>query len=358
MNNYFCVLPFFGYEYYPSNNGKHCCLLPKNYDINQIRQDILNKTRSPSCQACWSIEDNGLTSDRMLKNSALDYYRNKDIRVIEQEVQKGQYEPILIKHVTSNKCNATCVTCNPGGSTAWGSLEKKNKTINIIPKFRIDQSAIDSLRYDKLVGLNFIGGEPLWEESNFYMLEKLIAANNTNCFISFTTNGSTIISKENKLLLSKFKNVNIGLSVDGVGPVFDYIRYPLQWSKLLENLKFFRSITDNISVNSCTSNINVLYHHEVFNWCSSENLNYHFNPVQNPSHFRPSALPKPVKEKILNLYNTKNLKLFISADHTKKDDADFKSGMSELIRQDRLKGIDFKNYLPEFYELIKPFYFV
>ncbi len=82
MNDYFCVLPFYGYEFYPNGGGTHCCLLPKNYNIESIRKDILSGHRSDACSACWRLEDAGLLSDRKLKNSALDYYWDRDIRYI------------------------------------------------------------------------------------------------------------------------------------------------------------------------------------------------------------------------------------------------------------------------------------
>jgi len=356
MNNYFCVLPFYGYEYHLNSPGTHCCLLPKNYDINQLRHDMLNGQRSSYCQACWNIEDKGLTSDRMLKNSALDFYWDKDIKLIEEEAKKGKYSPILIKQVTSNKCNATCVTCSPSASTAWGALFKKNKIINIIPKNSIDPSIVSNLELEKLIGINLIGGEPLWEEQNFELLEKLLSVGNKNCFISFTTNGSTDISDKHKKILDQFNNLNIGLRIDGIGSVFEYMRYPLSWDKLLENLQFFRNITDIISVNNCTSNINVLYYKETYNWCKSENLNFHYNPVINPSYLRPSALPKSVKEKIFDRCGHSNdLDLFIGAPHHEVDDLDFITGMAEITKQDKMKGINIKTYLPDFYELILPF---
>ena len=348
MNDYFCVLPFFGYEFSP-NHGTHCCLLPRGHDINEIRQDMLDKKRSPQCSACWKLEDSGLTSDRQLKNSALDFYSNRDIRFIEEDARQGKYETTLIKLITSNKCNSTCVTCNSGASTAWGELSKKGKIIDINPKSALSQETIDGLSFDKLVGINFIGGEPLYEQRNFYIIENLIKHNNTDCFISFTTNGSVGINSVNKNLLSQFKNINIGLSIDGIGPVFEYMRYPLKWKKLLANLEFFKTITNNISVNQCTSNVNVYYYDETTAWFESQNLSYHHNPVITPSYFRPSALPLRVKEKIRSMSD--KTEAFVST-HTDEDDRDFQLMLVELKKQDQLKNIDIKNYLPDFWNLI------
>ena len=353
MNDYFCIQPFFGYEYRP-DGGTHCCLLPKDYNIEELRQDILNSKRSKFCTACWKLEDAGLISDRKIKNSTLDFYWDRDLRYIEEDVRKGLYSPITIRIQTSTKCNATCVSCGPRYSSAWASLEKKLTSVTI-PIARINQNRIDQLDFSNLLSIGFTGGEPLYEKTNFHILEKLIEHNNTNCFISFTTNGSISVSVEHKKLLAKFKNLNIGLSIDGVGPVFEYLRFPLKWDKLLENLEFFRTITDNISANYTTNNLNVLYHHETVAWFSQQKLPYHFNPIINPSYLRPSALPKNIKEEIFKKYgHTKDLDFFLGQ-HTEQDDRDFETLLGKLQQQDAAKGIKMQDYLIELYNLLKEY---
>ena len=324
MNDYFCVLPFFGYEYSISS-GTHCCLLPNGYDLTSIRNSILAGERSPFCSACWNLEDAGLTSDRKLKNSALDFYWDRDIRYIEEDVRQGKYKTIMVKNVTSNTCNSTCVTCNSGASSAWAPLEKK---IGITPNIAesMSKETIDkNLDFKDLIMLNFVGGEPLYEKKNFYILEKLIEHNNTNCFIAITTNGSVRLSEDEKELFKKFKNLNFNISIDGVGPVFEYMRYPLKWDVLLDNLEFFRTVTDNTSVSYTTSNLNVLYHHQTVAWFNEQKLNYHYNPVINPKYFSPKSLPKKIKEAICNKVGlTKDLEFFFGTEHTEQDDENFK----------------------------------
>lgn len=355
MNNYFCVLPFYGYEFH-GKGGTHCCLLPQNYNINEIRSDILNQKRSPFCSVCWKLEDAGLISDRKLKNSALDFYWNKDIGYIEEEVKKGNYKTLLVKNNTSNTCNSTCVTCSSKASSAWAPLEKK---MNIIPKqsFQMTVNQLNNnLNFKDLVGLNFIGGEPLYEKLNFYVLEKLIEHNNLKCFISITTNGSVQLSTYQKSLLSQFENLNFTISIDGVGSIFEYMRYPLTWQNLLDNLDFFRTVTNNISVSYTTSNLNVLYHHETVDWLNKEKLNYYLNPIITPKHFRPSALPKNIKKHIFDKFgHTKDLEFFIGSVHTDKDDQDFAKLLEVVEKQDQAKNIKIKDYMPEMWELIFSF---
>ena len=351
MNDYFCVLPFFGYEYNVTG-GTHCCLLPKNYNIESVKNDMLSGKRSPFCSACWRLEDAGLISDRKIKNSALDFYLDRDIKFIEQDARNGNHKIIMVKNATSNTCNSTCVTCNSGPSSAWAPLEKKIGLVPAVSESMTQEQIDGNLDYKNLVMLNLVGGEPLYEKLNFYILEKLLEHGNTNCFIAVTTNGSVALNADQKSIFAQFNNFNFNLSIDGVGPVFEYMRYPLKWDKLLENLDFFRTITKNISVSYTTSNLNVLYHHETIAWFNQNNLNYHFSPVINPRHFRPSALPRAVKDKLVNKYGlTKDLEFLLGTAHTEQDDADFKKLLEIVHVQDSVKDISIHDYLPEFCQL-------
>ncbi len=352
MNNYFCVLPFFGYEYTVAG-GTHCCLLPKNYNIESIKNDMLSGKRSPFCSACWDLEDAGLISDRKIKNSALDFYLDRDIKFIEEDARNGSNKIIMVKNATSNTCNSTCVTCNSGASTAWAPLEQK---LNLVPSkaASMTQKQIDdTLDFKNLVMLNLVGGEPLYEKLNFYILEKLLEHGNTDCFIATTTNGSVDLSPSKKELFKKFKNLNFNISIDGVGPVFEYLRYPLSWSTLLDNLDFFRTVTNNISTSYTTSNLNVLYHHDTTAWFDQQGLNYHFSPVINPVHFRPGALPRSVKDEIFKRHgHTKDLDFLLGSQHNQQDDADFENLLKHIKKQDQVKGISIHDYLPEFCKLV------
>jgi len=341
-NDYFCVLPFFGMEYRQTSKT-HCCFLPMFYDIDEIRNDMISGRRSKWCSACWKLEDSGITSDRQLKNAALDFYWDRDIKFIQQDVAEGKYDLRMIKISSSNLCTATCVTCSKDCSTAWGALEK-DTTYS-----KIDKSIIENIEYDKLIQLSLLAGEPLYENLTFIILQNLLDSGNTDCFVSITTNGSIFPKKEQQILLSKFKNLSFNLSIDGIENVFEYMRYPLKWDNLKTNLNLFRTLTDNISVTYTISNLNIFYYTQTINWFKENNLPYLFNPVINPSYFQPSALPAEIKKIICD--NDKELNQFIG-DHKEQDDINFKEMLRQIKKQDDLKKINIKNYLPEVYDLI------
>jgi sulfatase maturation enzyme AslB (radical SAM superfamily) len=348
-NDYFCVLPFFNREISRTRTTnlwkeKNCCLLPYNHNINEVRKDISNGVRSHWCQKCWTLEDAGIESDRQIKNKSYDFFADQNISDVEQEAINGNYSTRMLKLTTTNLCNATCVTCDSGSSSAWASLDK---TPNYI---KLDTTIYDTIDWGNIVFLNFLGGEPFYEAETWYVLEKLLSANNTDCFISITTNGS-IVPKGTKLdILKLFKKLSINFSIDGIGSIFEYMRYPLSWSKTLENIDSFRNFTYNSSVSYTVSNLNVIYMKETLDWFKQMNLPNNINVVSHPRYFAPSAFPKEIK--LLYPNNT-----FIQ-NHKPDDDLQFYQMLAEVKRQDTLKGIDIKNYMPKVYNLIKSYYTV
>lgn len=336
MNNYFCVLPFFGAEYNLENLETPCCLLPKNTDINVLRTEMLSGTRPDACTKCWKIEDKGEISDRQLKNSAFDFYSDTAIEVIESNCKNGDFSPSIIKLYTSNLCNSSCVTCGPNVSTSWQSL--KNIPIN---KKSISDEILELINWHKVKMLSFVGGEPLYEKKNLDILEKLSSIN-PECFINIVTNSSVTLTDRQANMFKKFKNFNICLSIDGIGKQFEYIRYPLKWDTLLQNIQQYREIGADLSVSFTISNLNILYYNEITEWFKKQELKHNHILVEYPSYFNIDVLPINVKQ---------NIPLVESPD--KFDPILFERFIQEIKEQDRLKGINIKDYLPELFEIIE-----
>ena len=340
-NPAFCVLPFYGIEH-PANTP--CCLLKPGHNLNQIKSDMLEGRRPDACATCWKLEDAGIVSDRQLKNQALDFYLDKDIRAIVDDCNNGLNSTIHYKIDTSNVCNGTCVTCGSHSSSAWAQIERKHKIKNFTQQWTIAPVQVDNnINYTTAKSIGFRGGEPLLSQTNFHILEQLIEHNNTDCFINFTTNGSIELNNYQKNLLKQFKNVNFCFSIDGVGPVFEYLRFPLKWDMLLENIEYCRQNGILVSTSYTVSNMNVLYHNETMKWFNDNALEVVTNPVQFPRHFRPTALPQAVKKQMPQAFFTP---------HTDADDADFKVFQAEICKQDTWKKISIAKYLPEFADLI------
>jgi len=343
MNSYYCVLPFYSVETSFTNTNKNifCCRLLPNTDIELVRSSIKNQTRSPNCSTCWALEDAGLRSERQIHNETMDFLLDLNIENIENtSITKG-FDPVNIKLATSNLCNGTCVTCNSDNSSAWGALENtgsKYKSMNM--------SNLDfDIDWAKVVSLSLVGGEPLLEKKNFQILENLIKHNNTECFISFVTNGSVELSVAQINLLNQFKRLNICLSIDGTGSVFEYMRYPLKWDRLVHNMGLFKQLGADVSVSCMISNLNIYYYSDMIDFFKEHKLNYLCKQVLDPYIFNPSNLPNEAKfrviknnpgfqdevTKLLNMYEF-NADLYTQF-------------QQEIVRQDQLKNINIVDYM-------------
>jgi hypothetical protein len=342
----FCASPFFYHEY-PGNT--HCCLLPQTTDILKVRKDLLANQRPQECNACWILEDAGIISERQIKNQTVDFYSDTDIISLYKQAESQDFKTTHYKINAGNYCNATCVTCDSGSSTAWGQLLEKDK--KIIPvMLNADISFVD-INYESAEFIMFTGGESTMIRTHWDILEKLIQTGNTNCGVSFVTNGSFRLTSKQQEILSKLKSVVFCFSIDGVGPVFEYLRYPLSWNQINENIRWVREQNFMISVSYTISNLNILYHEQTLAWLNQNKLPYLENIVYDPVHFSPKSLNQTIKNQILKSLNDPTSQTFLS-NHSESDEANYRQFLLEIEKQDNLKNISIKDYLPEFANLI------
>lgn len=315
---------------------------------------MIQGERPIECQKCWDLEDNGIKSDRQVKNAELDWYMDRDLEFVKQDAVSGKNNILMLKLFTSYICNATCVSCNEHFSSSWHQLNKK--TFNIAPEKKYKFVDVDSVKqhvnFKELVSLSLLGGEPLYEKKNFDLLEHMIDIGNDKVFISIVTNGSVSLSDRQKNILSKFKNLNFSVSIDGTEKVFEYLRYPLKWDQLTKNISFFRGLTDNISSNYTISNLNILYHNDTVNWFNQQKLVFSNSPVYYPSWLQPRALSLEIKNYLKTVLCETDYNMFIGNSHCDQDQQNFETFLKEIKKQDAAKHISINNYLPELAQMI------
>lgn len=343
-NPAFCVMPFYGWQ---TDIKSACCLLPKNHNIEKIRADMLNNQRPDECRLCWKNEDSGIKSDRQIKNETLSLLEDTTIQSLLDDCNQGIYGISMLKISTNNTCNATCVTCDSSASSSWATLERKNG-INPPKSWKMSINEFPyELDHSRLQVAAFHGGEPFLSSTNFDLLNQILDSGNSDCFVSFVTNGSFNLTKSQEQILSKFKKVNFCFSIDGIGTVFEYMRYPLSWSKTLDNIKWAQDHNIEVSVSYTLSNINLWYHAQTTDWFNQQGINFLISSVDTPFHFQPTALPESIKDIIIA--RDPDVANLLSK-HTDQDDRNYQQFLVEIQKQDRWKGISIKDYLPEFSE--------
>lgn len=268
----------------------------------------------------------------------MDALLNLNLENIESSSLANGFSPVKIKLATSNLCNGQCVTCNSTLSSAWAALEGKSSQYK-----SLDVAGL-TIEWEKVVSLSFVGGEPLLEKKNFAILEKLLDAGNSNCFISIVTNGSIELTESQKNTLSQFNKLNICLSIDGVGNAFEYMRYPLQWDRLLTNLELFKTIAE-VSVSCMISNLNIYYYSEYVSFFERNQLNYLCKQVTSPAIFAPGNLPPAAMDmvRVQNPNHQHEINSFLSTGTFTPEK--YQQLKLEIARQDALKGIRLADYM-------------
>lgn len=212
-----------------------------------IRQKLLDGQVLESCRDCHEMEKHNKVSGRqrqLLKagiqeqyfeqglassplRSAFDYSNNHE-GLTERTVSDWQID-------LGNYCNGACVFCHPESSSRLAVEFKQLGLIDALPTRSwcddpalIDRFVTDLTNSNSLKYLHFIGGETVITPGFKTILSALVDKDMAkDVTIGFTTN-LTVWSDDIIDLLIQFKQVNLGLSVETLTPVNDYVRYPSQ----------------------------------------------------------------------------------------------------------------------------------
>jgi len=155
--------------------------------------------------------------------------------------------------------------CNPTDSTSWNDwkeveefyvkennfMVKRIEELNLIGKPYLDKFEDNPNWWDSFEKLlpyfcrvEFAGGEPLMDPQHFRILDMLKPYGH-QIEIKYATNGTTLgISKGRTVheYWPHFRSVAVNVSLDGIGPVYEYIRGNSEWSEVVKNIKEIQTI--------------------------------------------------------------------------------------------------------------------
>lgn len=220
--------------------------------LKQFRVDLLNGKFPKSCARCVQTENDGGVSRRIIENEQYAHLKDK---VLAQTLDDGTLTSESVYHIDyrlGNICNLQCRMCHPRASSKWikeyGELDSDlanplfQSTLDTFKNmgWMKDDSIIEDFKQKvkNIERLHFGGGEPLYSPIMQDILKVAIESGvSQKIILSYNTN-MTILSDEILELWSHFKEVRIMASIDGVGKLNDYIRYPSKWEQIDKNLKF------------------------------------------------------------------------------------------------------------------------
>jgi len=143
------------------------------------------------------------------------------------------------------------------------------------------------------------GGEPTIIQKNLEYIDKIVSSGHSkDVELIFTTN-ATNINKKFREVGTEFKSVSYNVSIDAVGDLARYIRYPSDWKTIEQNLK---SLGSGVSFNTTIQWLNMTRLNEVFHYietCGIEFGGVWFQLVTDPSYLDPMFAPRFMKEKCI-----------------------------------------------------------
>jgi sulfatase maturation enzyme AslB (radical SAM superfamily) len=115
--------------------------------------------------------------------------------------------------------------------------------------------------YPHLRRLEVVGGEPLYIKKWHQIFNELIEGGYAkDIVLDMSSNANIFLKDELYYWADNFKRVGIGLSVDGTGAVYDYMRSGGNWFKVLNNMDKYHNVMKYYRTN--TGNHNSKYNSE------------------------------------------------------------------------------------------------
>jgi MoaA/NifB/PqqE/SkfB family radical SAM enzyme len=231
-----------------------------------------------------------------------------------------------------NICNAACPICNVFCSSFYAKTVGKEHLIQNRGHDRIAE-----LLQEGVVQIDFTGGDPLYSQQLRKYLDRLPS---TVRWIRINTNASTYYDFT-KLLESNMQ-VELTLSVDGTGKLFEYTRWPLIWDQVDANINRWvemreRFPTLRLGINMTVSALNIHSIDEMREYASSKGIGLAFGRLINVDVLDIKYL-NPLTKRAINV----EYEYPIACD---KDNTDELAAWLE--ENDRARKIDFRDYLGE-----------
>lgn len=233
--------------------------------MRSVRRRMMAGETLPECDVCNS---------KLLNTDVYRSYFNQlfghkyhDAMAATDDTGYTTIKPVSWDYRFSNLCNFKCRTCGDMLSSAWESEQRQHSMIDWsnpknnwmhpevkqqIEKFQDSQietefsQAVEEHRVEEIY---WVGGEPLMYEQHWRYMERIIElGDGPRVYARYNTNLSRVDYRGINLytdILSRLRDWQICASIDGTGPIGEYIRTGLDYTQWLENFRSGLKIQTN-----------------------------------------------------------------------------------------------------------------
>ena len=329
----FCIMPFIHTSTTTNGDFRLCCRSTRLWDIQNIplrdlwnhrkyktvRSNLTEGVRDSHCNACWKMEDKGITSLRQSQN----YERTETYAHLVDTWHRTEVLPWnipIVEFKLSNLCNLKCRMCWPKDSTPWlqdwddvkhiyedSEQDYINGIINdnnlrkkpVLNLFETHDKFVRDL-YEIIDGIKefeFAGGEPLMDPLHYNMLDRI--KDPSDVILKYSTNLTDLEAKKGRNVLDlwkKFKAIRLTISIDGFDELNAYIRHGSVWADIKNNIKETKEVLgdklDYIKASTCITALNVEYLVETMDAIEQDfGVMWHTSRLQWPAFLHANVLP-------------------------------------------------------------------
>ena len=386
-----CLIPWVSVSTHPAGFVSRCMMStepmgtmsdPGVWDNNnfiKLRKDMVAGTWNlPGCKTCHDREEQGLVSQRLNWKTNERWWNGDlwDTIDFKESLTGNKIFHLFLN--TNNLCNFKCRMCNSTYSNSWilddqlliqNGIKRHAHFDNV--KNRNNLIEFITLQKDKLSDVRLItvtGGEPF---INNDLLDALSLLDLSNVHLSITTNGS-LLTEEHLVKLSSAKKVNINISIDGTGKLFEYMRSDNQctWQTINSKISMLRNFAKEhnnfvFSPNASFQLYNMLNIAEFYDWAEQLIVRPHewieFRLLSHPQYLNVAIAPDAIKDSCMqqinyveqtypaNKYFLDNMKRALNIKLSERDKlwSEFQKFTTVL---DSKRSQNIENVCPELYE--------
>ena len=366
---HYCAMPFNHVNVDTNGDYQICCRhkVPKEHrkNINQtkieqwlqssyladVQQAFSDDQQHPGCQHCWQLEHRGAQS--MRETQAQEY------KIIGAQPLKTKV--LNVETAVGNLCNFSCVMCEESNSSL---LLAENLKLGIAVRdqreFAWSDDAFENLQQILDLSprvINFRGGETLYNK-NILKLITEFPANKLNTTLLHLTTNASIWTPAWAEALSKFKSVRIMFSVDAVGKLFEYMRYPGQFNQIEQNItQIVKCKNIKPVIHVTVQNLNIMHLGELIKWAKQMNIHLMLDTLVKPKWFAMTNLPPVLKQQAI--YHLNDVLMQDLDEHIYSEITAYKTAMEtatfdpqrwqqfvdDVSRRDAVRGNSHKDFL-------------
>lgn len=254
-------------------------------ELASLQQHMLTQSSlPPGCAACKADEDNNLPSLRSKYVNVLEHQHKT--KIVDLEIFPG------------NACNLSCLSCSPALSTKSGQEYVKLGWIEQPMVINHEDRALDAIdRLSDLKSIGFIGGEFFVTKRNVELLDTVIEKKLRTRII---TNG-TQVTKKHLEQLQKISDLDVMVSMDGTGAIFEFLRYPAQWTVVQSNIVALQQSLPGakIHLSAVLQFLNLQNIIELFEYANVHRLPIDVIPLFQPAWLRSEVLTTAERQQLI-----------------------------------------------------------